>query len=236
MPAPYSRSAEVYDRIYGDKSFAAESAALHALVERERPGPRSLLDVGCGTGAHLVHLREWIDVEGIDVSPSMLEVARRKLPGVPLHEGDMRTFALERRFDVITSLFSAIGYVRSVAELDGAIARMAEHLAPGGLLAVEPWLYPDQWRPGAKVHGNILVDADDFKLARFCVSSTRDRFAVTPMHHLVATLDGVEHFVETHELFLAEPSEIEHAFVTAGLSDVRYVPDVLVRGLWLGTR
>src|SRR5688500_292893 len=113
MPVPYQRSAELYDRIYGDKAFATECATIRALVEREHPGARSLLDVGCGTGAHLVHMREWIDVEGLDVSAAMLEVARRKLPGVPLHEGDMRTFGLERRFDVITSLFSAIGYVRS---------------------------------------------------------------------------------------------------------------------------
>lgn len=236
MSAPYQRSAEFYDRIYGDKSFADESAVLRAIVERECPGAGTLLDVGCGTGAHLAQLREWIHVEGLDVSAAMLEVARRRLPGVALHEGDMRTFALERRFDVVTSLFSAIGYVRSTAELEAAIATMARHLAPGGVLAVEPWLYPSQWRPGEKVHGNMLADAEDFKLARFCVSSTRDRFAVTPMHHLVATLDGVEHFVETHELFLAEPAEIEHAFVAAGLADVRHVPDVLVRGLWIGKR
>jgi SAM-dependent methyltransferase len=236
MPGPYQRSAELYDRIYGDKAFATEAATIRALVEREHPGAHSLLDVGCGTGGHLVHMREWIDVEGLDASTAMLEVARRKLPGVPLHEGDMRTFGLERRFDVVTSLFSAIGYVRSTDELDTAIARMAEHLAPGGLLAVEPWLYPAQWKPGRKAHGSMMADDDDFKVARFCVSSTRERFAVTPMHHLVATLDGVEHFVETHELFLAEPAEIEHAFVAARLVDVRYVPDVLVRGLWLGKR
>lgn len=236
MSLPYERSAELYDHLYGRKPVGAEVEQIRALVAARCPGARSLLDVGCGTGAHLAQLRAWIAVEGLDASPHMLAVARRKLPDVALHHGDMRSFALERRFDVVTCLFSAIGYVRSAAELAGAIATMARHLNPGGLLAVEPWFTPAQWRPGEKVHGEVLADTDDLKIARFCVSGVRDRFAITPMHHLVATLDGVEHFVETHELFLAEREEIEHAFGAAGLVDVAHVPDVLVRGLWLGTR
>jgi SAM-dependent methyltransferase len=236
MSSAYQRSAALYDAMYGDKPFVEETAAIKGIVARMRPGARTLLDVGCGTGGHLAHAREWISVEGLDVSEPMLEVARRKLPDVPLHHGDMRSFALDRRFDVVTSLFSAIGYVRSTDELDAAIAAMARHLEPAGLLAVEPWFTPAQWKPATKVHGGMLVDRDDIKVARLVVSETRGRFAVTPMHHLVATLGGVEHFVETHELFLAEPEEMQRAFAAAGLVDVQFVPGVLVRGLWLGRR
>jgi hypothetical protein len=56
------------------------------------------------------------------------------------------------------------------------------------------------------------------------------------MHHLVATLDGVEHFVERHELFLAEEHEYRAAFERAGLERVRHEPDILLRGLWVGHR
>lgn len=236
MSGPYQRSAELYDRMYGDKSFVEEAATIRAVVDRLRPGACTLLDIGCGTGGHLVHVREWIAVEGLDASEPMLAVARRKLPGVPLHHGDLRSFALDHRFDVITSLFSAIGYVRSTEELDAAIATMARHLEPGGFLAVEPWFTPDQWHPGTKVHGGLLVDTDELKVARLVAPETRGRFSVTPMHHLVATPAGVEHFVETHELFLAERDELEHAFIAAGLVDVHFVPGVLVRGLWVGIR
>jgi len=234
MPSPYSSSAALYDRIYAWKAFADEAGAIRELVDTLHPGARTLLDVACGTGGHLEHLRAHFVVEGIDGSPDMLAVARNKLGDVPLHTGDLRSFALGRRFDVVTCLFSAIGYVRSTAELDAAIATMARHLAPGGVLLVEPWFTPEQWRPG-RLSGGMSVDTDELKVARFVVSSTRDRFAVTPMHHLVATKDGVEHFVETHELFLAEREELEHAFVAAALVDVRYLPDALMRGLWVGT-
>jgi hypothetical protein len=126
--------------------------------------------------------------------------------------------------------------VRSTDELDAAIACMARHLAPDGLLVVEPWFTPEQWKPGTKVHGGLHVDRDDLKIARLTVAETRGRFAVTPMHHLVATLQGIDYFVETHELFLAEAHEYRTAFERAGLQRVCHVPDVLVRGAWIGAR
>jgi len=41
--------------------------------------------------------------------------ARTRLPGVPLFEGDMRSFELDRRFDAVTCLFSAIADMQSSA-------------------------------------------------------------------------------------------------------------------------
>lgn len=234
MATPYERSARWYDRIYGDKAYRDEADALRRLVEGERPAARTLLEVGCGTGGHLVFLREHFACAGVDLSASMLDVARDKLPGITFTEGDMRSFDLGVRFDVVASLFSAIGYVRSIDELFAAVACMARHLRPGGVLAVEPWFSREQWNPGGRIHGGMIVDEPDLKIVRMVVSETRDRFAVTPMHHLVGTLDGVEHFVETHELLLAEPQEYQAAFEGAGLGAVRYVPDILARGAWVG--
>jgi SAM-dependent methyltransferase len=233
---PYERSAAIYDLLYGDKAYREEADTLRALLDQERAGTRTLLEVGCGTGGHLVFLREHFACEGIDLSAAMLEHARAKLPDVPLHVADMRDFDLGRRFGVVASLFSGIGYVRSTAELDAAIACMARHLEPGGVLVVEPWFTPQQWKPGGRVRGGMHVDRDDIKIVRVSITQTRGRFAVTPMHHLVATLDGVEHFVETHELFLAEAHEYRAAFEAAGLERVRHEPGVFVRGAWIGHR
>jgi SAM-dependent methyltransferase len=146
----------------------------------------------------------------------------------------MRSFDLGRRFDVVACLFSAIGYVRSVEELETAVANMARHLAPGGLVLVEPWFTPDQWQTPGRVRGSMMVDDEDLKVARFVVSETRGRVAVTPMHHLVAEPSGVSHFVETHELLLATREEYEAAFVAACLEGVRCDGEVLPRGAWIG--
>ena len=231
MPAPYTESAALYDRIYATKDYRTEAATIRALAP---PGARTLLEVACGTGHHLALLAEWFEVEGVDASPDMLAVARARLPTTPLAVADMRTLALGRRFDVVTCLFSSIGYVRSIEELDAAIAAMAAHLTDDGVLIVEPWFTPDVWRTGS-VHGSLVVDEPDLKVARFVISSTRDRFAVTPMHHMVARPSGVTSFVETHELLLATADEYRAAFLAAGL-DVRFEADKLMRGAWIGQR
>ena len=132
------------------------------------PAARTLLDVACGTGKHLEYLRNDFDVEGVDLDEGLLAVARARLGSVPLHVGDMRTLDLDRRFDAVTCLFSAIGHVTSTSELDAAIASMAAHLEPGGVLLVEPWLEPDVWVEG-RLH-LLPVDEPELKIARVTVA------------------------------------------------------------------
>lgn len=117
--------AEIYDAVYRGRGrdYAAEAAEVARLVRRERPEAASLLDVACGTGAHLEHLGALFpDVAGVELSAAMLEVARARLPGVPLHRADMRDFALGRTFDAVTCMFSSIGHMGTVAELRAAVA------------------------------------------------------------------------------------------------------------------
>ena len=148
MSARYA--AAYYDAVHASrgKDYAAEAATVDAAIRAHgRSSGQRLLDVACGTGLHLRHLRDHYAVEGIDVDEGMLAIARERLgPDVPLHHGDMRAFDLGRTFDAVTCLFSAIGHVRTVAGLRRAIARMAAHLAPGGVLVVEPWIHPPDWR------------------------------------------------------------------------------------------
>ena len=79
---------------------------------RARPA-RALLDVACGTGKHLERLAQDHSVEGMDLDAALLELALRRLPGVPLHQADMTSFELGRRFDAVVCLFSSIGYVKT---------------------------------------------------------------------------------------------------------------------------
>ena len=231
----FTRSAELYDAIYGDKDYAGEARQVHEVIQRlGRSGGRALLDVACGTGLHLSHLRAWYDVEGVELSDGMLAVARRRLPGVPLHQGDMAEFRLDRRFDAITCLFSAIGYVRTVERLRRAVANMARHLAPGGVLVVEPWLFPDAYRPG-HIHGRF-VDRPRLKLARMCVSGVEGRLSVLDMHYLVTTPSGTDRFTERHEIGLFAPEEYEDAFRAAGLRVAFDAQGLTGRGLYAGVK
>ncbi|MEL7370798.1 MAG: class I SAM-dependent methyltransferase [Myxococcota bacterium] len=232
--SPYEKSAAYYDAIYGQKNYETEAAQLLSFIQETLADAQTYLEVGCGTGNYLKHLQHHFACTGADLSPPMLEVAARKLEGIELLTADMRTLALGRRFDVVASLFSSIGYVRTIDELNRTIVAMATHLKPGGLLVVESWITPDQWRPQEQVHSIMIADRPEQKICRMCVSEQRGRFAVMPMHHLIGTLDGASHFVEVHEMLLIEPREYRDALVMAGLEDVRFIADLLPRGAWVG--
>src|SRR5260370_37730006 len=97
-------------------------------------------------------MQRWFAVEGVDLTPAMLAVARARLPGIPLHEGDMRTLDLGKTFDAVTCLFSSIGYMTDPAELRGAIARLAAHVAPGRVVLGDGCVRPDSWLGSFRLH------------------------------------------------------------------------------------
>jgi len=229
----FTRSADLYDAVYAFKDYAQEAERVHELIEERRPGARTLLDVACGTGKHLEQLRRWYDVTGVDLDPNLLAVARERLPDVPLHENDMRSFDLGRRFDAVTCLFSSIGYASDEAGLRAAIAAMAAHLEPGGVLVVEPWLEPNDWIEG-RPHV-LVVDEPELKIARMNVSSREGRLAIMHFHYLVGTPEGVRHLEERHEAALFTDAEYRAAFAAAGLAVDRDEHGLIGRGLYLAT-
>src|ERR1700756_1255648 len=92
-----------------------EIARIRTYISRYLPGARSLLELGCGTGALLAGLAPELQVTGIDRSPEMLAIAARAVPEARLVEGDITAFRLPDRFDVIICMFDTLNHVRSLA-------------------------------------------------------------------------------------------------------------------------
>ncbi|MFG2142557.1 class I SAM-dependent DNA methyltransferase [Streptomyces sp. NPDC048650] len=230
--------ARLYDLVHQGKGkdYRAEAKELAALVTQRLPQAGSLLDVACGTGMHLRYLGEIFDeVEGVELSPDMLAVAERRNPEAHLHRGDMRDFALDRRFDAVICMFSSIGHMGDQEELDAAIGRFAAHLTHGGVVIVDPWWFPETFTPGYV--GASLVEAEGRTIARFSHSALEDGATRIDVDYLVGVPgEGVEHLRETHRITLFEQAQYEAAFAQAGLS-VEYLPQAATdRGLFIGVR
>jgi SAM-dependent methyltransferase len=224
----YQKSARIYDLLYvgsGIKDYPAEAEELHRIIQGESPTAHTLLDVACGTGAHLVEMQRWYSVEGVDLSREMLAVALSRLPGVPLHVADMRALDLGKTFDVVTCLFSSIGYITEAAEMRSTIARLAAHVAPGGVLILDGWVRPDRWGDHYRPEPEV-VTGGDVTIVR--VASNRREGSITEldMHHLVQTDAGVEYFMETHRLALTATDDYVAAVSDAGLN-ARVIPDYM---------
>ncbi|HYB90029.1 MAG TPA: methyltransferase domain-containing protein [Candidatus Binataceae bacterium] len=229
----FTRTAAFYDAIYSFKDYQAEAEKLLALIADKRSAPaRSLLDVACGTGLHLSYLRRHFDVEGLDLNDAMLDVARQRCPGVTFHHADMIAFDLGRKFDVVTCLFSAIGYATTVERLNQAVECMTRHLAPNGLLVIEPWLTPQDWRTGI-IHA-LFVDRPELKIARLNHSRARGRLSVIDFHYLVGTPANIDYFTERHELGLFTREEYLESFRRAGLEVSHDAQGLMGRGLYFG--
>ena len=213
----FDRSAHLYDLVYRFKDYEGEARDLVAIVGERAPNAASLLDVACGTGEHLRLVRSSFDhVEGVDVEPDMVALARAKLPDVVITEADMRTFDLGRTFDAVTCLFSSIGYLADAEELRAAVTRMAAHLAPGGVLVIDGWIRPDAWRPGGGVMAQAESD-EETAVARVVRSRRDGDRTYLEMRYLVATSDGFDTIEERHVLTLFSDEDYRSAFAAAGL-------------------
>jgi ubiquinone/menaquinone biosynthesis C-methylase UbiE len=235
MANVFSKTARYYDKLYAGKDYAGEVQRLVSFLELE-PGRKhlTLLDVACGTGLHVDHLIKHFHVEGLDICPELLEIARKRNPDVIFHLGDMTEFSLGKQFDIITCLFSSIGYVKTLDRLQSAVRSMTRHLMANGTLVIEPWFTPASWHPNT-VHASY-VDEPELKIARINTSFVKDKVSVFDLHHLIGTPEGTEHIVEHHELGLFEVEETVSVMEEAGLI-VEYDPDGLTgRGLYIGKR
>jgi SAM-dependent methyltransferase len=232
----FSQTARYYDTIYqAMKDYGAEAAKLTALVQQySRSTGKRLLDVACGTGLHLSYLKQHFQVEGLDIDEKLLAIARQRNPGIPLHQADMTNFNCGGTFDVVTCLFSAIGYVKTLENLSGAVQCMAHHLSPGGVLILEPWFTPEVWQPGT-VHARF-IDQPDLKIARMHTSSVAGRLSSMDMHYLIATPEGIQHYTERHELGLFTTEEITHVLTACGLEVSCDREGFMGRGLFIGRR
>jgi ubiquinone/menaquinone biosynthesis C-methylase UbiE len=231
----FSKSAKYYDEIYGSigKNYSKEAKKVHKLIQKYvKSGGISMLDVGCGTGRHAGLLSENYRVEGLDLDPNILAVARKKYPRIPFHIGNMKNFKLNKKFDVIVCLFSAIGYVKTESGLNRAIKTMTQHLLPGGVMLIEPWFSSDEWHVG---RASILqVNQPDLKVVRMSYSLRRGNISVIEFQYLVGTSKGIQHSIEQHQLGLFDKKDYLEAFRKAGLKVIHDPKGLDGRGLYIG--
>src|SRR4051812_6824552 len=106
---PYDRFSRFYDIVMGDRSEAAEF--IRELILQSKPQAKTVLEIGCGTGTIIGALGRSYEVTGLDLSPSMLALARKRLPHVRFYRQDMTRFRLGKRFDVCVSAFDSINHL-----------------------------------------------------------------------------------------------------------------------------
>jgi len=120
------------------------------ILQHTGVGPEGarVLDVGCGTGTHAsILIEKGSSVAGVDLNEGMLRVARTKCPKANWIQGDMRSLALHREFDLVLCMYGAINYVDREDGLRQTMENLLRHARPGGFVIIETrWArtIPDQ--------------------------------------------------------------------------------------------
>jgi SAM-dependent methyltransferase len=213
----------------------------HGLVERR--APRRMLELGCGTGrltfplaaAGLAADGEFRLV-GLDSSEAFLAHARAALAGQPatvtaavrLEAGDMRSFALDERFDLVTAPFNSLAYIHTREEQLACLRAARAHLAPGGTFAFDllaprfdylaEALHPF---PPMRVDADIAAPAPGVeRFTRSCVDryDPSTQTLTSTLYYDVQRSGGpVERHVRDLDWHMYFPSELEGLLAAAGL-------------------
>ncbi len=221
----FIKSAQFYDLVYLHmKDYAAEARAIQALINDEIGSASTVLDVACGTGEHGRLLREGhgISVDGVDLDPGLIELARKKNPNNTFVVADMADFELSKEYDAVVCMFSSIGYADSVEKLNRTVANLARHAKPDGLVLVEPWLEPGRVENGFTTLRTF--ESDDLKLARVSRNEVTGTRSILHFEYVVATREKIEHVAERHVMTLFTHQEYLRAFSLAGL-EVQFDPE-----------
>jgi len=126
-------------RDYADRvdRRAAQTGNPHGeadLVEHLVAPHSRILDAGCGTGRVAIELaRRGHDCVGVDMSDSMLSVARERAPELEWHRQDLAALGLAGRFDLVLAAGNVIPLLEEGTE-PLVVRNLAAHLVPGGLL------------------------------------------------------------------------------------------------------
>lgn len=163
----YSR---YYDLLYQDKDYQSESDYIGGLIRQHAPKTSSILELGCGTGAHAISLAKLgFSIHGIDLSSSMLKRAELKrgeqspeiTKSLQFSPGDIRKFRAGKVFDTVISLFHVLSYQTGNYDVMEMFETAASHLAPGGLFIFDFWYGPA-----------VLVQKPEVRIKRFSDENT----------------------------------------------------------------
>jgi len=133
----YSTTAEFYDYVV---PYSGRDDIEFFVGEAKKSGG-PVLEIGCGTGRVLIPTaRAGIEIVGLDTSPHMLAVLRRKLSEEPRYvqarvrivQCDMRSFDFPEKFNLITTPFRPFQHLLTVEDQIGCLIRIRSHLSATG--------------------------------------------------------------------------------------------------------
>ncbi|MFI8263525.1 MULTISPECIES: class I SAM-dependent methyltransferase [unclassified Streptomyces] len=197
--AAYDDVVDLYASLFADRletrPFARAMIGTFAELVRGTGNPRTA-DVGCGPGHLTAMLHDLeLDAFGLDISPAMVDHARRAHPAIRFDEARMEALPVEdRALGGVLAHYSMIH--TPPAELPALLAEQVRVLAPGGLLLVS--FFATGGRPEPVRFDHKVTPAYSWPVDRFAELLTDA--GLVPFARLVHDPDSERGFLDAHLL------------------------------------
>lgn len=139
----YSKLAQVYDDLMEEVDYEVWANFIDEIMQVHHPGPRSILELACGTGSLSFSLDQLLcyDITATDKSPDMIRRARQKAfhynANVRFQEMNFLNIDLSKKFDVVLLLFDSINYLQEPAQIRQLLSEVRKVLHPQGLFVFD---------------------------------------------------------------------------------------------------
>jgi trans-aconitate methyltransferase len=133
-PSDIARSYDQLADQWNSHRFARENGvAQHERAIAFVSQKRHALDVGCGASGRIVELltTHGFEVEGIDISPRMVELARRRHPRVTFYQADIASWPLSRKYNLV-SAWDSLWHV-ALTQQTAVLTKLLQGLNPAGV-------------------------------------------------------------------------------------------------------
>jgi 2-polyprenyl-3-methyl-5-hydroxy-6-metoxy-1,4-benzoquinol methylase len=138
MKDEFSLEARFYDKIWGRHDYDVDIKFVAGLFRKHHC--RSVVDIGCGTGNHALRLSKMgYQVTGVDVSPTMLKIAKAKDKEAKIRFmlGDMKklekVISKRQRFDAAICLGQVFSHLMADKDVHALLNRLHKILRKNGL-------------------------------------------------------------------------------------------------------
>lgn len=160
----YHIFSKFYDSVMGDRKLEAKK--IRTIISDYHPTAKTVLELACGTGSVISHLsKKGFDVSGVDISRSMLKIAKNKNPRAKLFCRDMVNFKTSRKFDVVLCVYDSINHLLFSREWEKTIKNAYSHLNRNGIFIFDvntenKLKYLNGSKPSVIKFGNNRIEID----------------------------------------------------------------------------
>ncbi|MFX1464960.1 MAG: class I SAM-dependent DNA methyltransferase [Promethearchaeota archaeon] len=127
----YEKFSEFYDLVTPDEFYIDYFEFILKILKEINFNPKKILDLACGTGRLTKNfLDKGYDIEGLDISASMLEIAKKR--GLKVYQSNMVDFNIGQKYDLIISTYDSLNYILQESNLKKCFNSINKHLNQEG--------------------------------------------------------------------------------------------------------